>query len=383
MKNNDKVVRRPFHSYHLKFLLLMVNSSQCIIIIVLFNLNYSYTEPCKAPYWEQNRVYHEEHKQLVYSFIRDRYFVQHRTIEDSTKIYLSRSQKWKSIVEEHEYQVQKQLNQDSKRTRRTLRSSMCIMGRTNDSFSSSPLVTRRKTKNCPSGASTPSVDGNTSTSIANNFTLSAGNPNEKKIRKGFAVCPRQYTDETEKYYSSFKENNNSRLTTDRDIMKCQDFDHDTPCPVNCNCPKAIQIQEDLINPWTDLEKLIFLLVFFAHPKDFSMIARCLRNKTYQDVVSYYYKSKKVVQYKELLKRLISFRRKSQYDLNYVAIVACKNLGLKIPDSFFSPGLRVEEIMKYLGELSYDSYNALKTEEFVDTLNRVTSNINDVYIIIYI
>lgn len=325
----------------------MVNLNQCIILFLI----YRYTEPKSSPFWNINKAYHDLHKDILYTYIRDRNFSQNRTIEDNTQYYNQKQIKWKKLVVEHEEAVEKQLMQENKRARRTLRSSMCIMGRT-DSFVNSPLATRRKAKN---STPVPVVD----------------NPiTEKKVRKGFAKSPQMLTDETDIYYHSYKCNNNARLTIDRDVMKCQDFDPDTPCPINCNCPKACQIEEDMINPWTDIEKLIFILVFFAHPKDFSMISRCLKNKSYQDVVSYYYKSKKIVQYKELLKNLVTNRRKGSYNPTLLVQLACKALGLNVPEEFFRPGLRLEKIVGYLGERSYNSLNTLKSEGYIDTLNRV-------------
>lgn len=64
-----------------------------------------------------------------------------------------------------------------------------------------------------------------------------------------------------------------------------------------------------INPWSDIEKCIFLDRFLQHPKDFRKIASFLKNKSVHDCISFYYDSKQSVPYKRALKE--HFKRKKR------------------------------------------------------------------------
>lgn len=63
------------------------------------------------------------------------------------------------------------------------------------------------------------------------------------------------------------------------------------------------------NPWSDVEKCIFLDRFLQHPKDFRKIASFLKNKSVHDCISFYYDSKQSVPYKRALKE--HFKRKKR------------------------------------------------------------------------
>jgi hypothetical protein len=67
-----------------------------------------------------------------------------------------------------------------------------------------------------------------------------------------------------------------------------------------------------INPWSDIEKCIFLDRFLQHPKDFRKIASFLKNKSVHDCISFYYDSKQSVPYKRAL-REHSKRKKRRGD----------------------------------------------------------------------
>jgi len=106
--------------------------------------------------------------------------------------------------------------------------------------------------------------------------------------------------EKEKGYEYLDESN-QRFTTDGLPMRCARFDLSAPCKPGCNCPRAIEAELRWHNPWTDVEKCIFLDRFMQYPKNFRKIATYLKNKTTQDVIQFYYDSKKSINYKALIK----------------------------------------------------------------------------------
>ena len=56
-------------------------------------------------------------------------------------------------------------------------------------------------------------------------------------------------------------------------------------------PMTFEEERSHINPWSDIEKCIFLDRFLQHPKDFKKIASFLKNKSTRDCVAFYYDSK--------------------------------------------------------------------------------------------
>ena len=67
----------------------------------------------------------------------------------------------------------------------------------------------------------------------------------------------------------------------------------------------------LRNPWSDVEKVIYLEKFLQFPKEFWKIARYLRNKTTNDVVSFYYHTKHTIDYKNFLKQHMGIRARQR------------------------------------------------------------------------
>ena len=141
-------------------------------------------------------------------------------------------------------------------------------------------------------------------------------------------------------------------------------------------PEAAERERRRVNPWTDIEKLIFIEKFMQFPKDFHRkcrklsvrarrgaldhacatanpaaknihtltdvcagIASYLANKTPQEVVEYYYDTKKLTNYKEVLKeqqlaRRASTRRKESGAIRNDWTILCetgRSQGVKLPD----------------------------------------------------
>ena len=84
-----------------------------------------------------------------------------------------------------------------------------------------------------------------------------------------------------------------------------------------------------INPWTDIEKCIFLDRFLQHPKDFRKIASFLKNKSVHDCISFYYDSKQCVPYKAALKEHLN-RKKRRDSCSWEATMqAALSMGSKV------------------------------------------------------
>eukprot|EP00474_Spongospora_subterranea_P009923 CRZ10381.1 hypothetical protein [Spongospora subterranea] len=67
-------------------------------------------------------------------------------------------------------------------------------------------------------------------------------------------------------------------------------------------PRAQDQLRKLINPWSEHEKTIFKKKYSKFPKNFVKIASFLSNKTIGDCVSYYYSSKTIINYKNLVRK---------------------------------------------------------------------------------
>jgi len=112
---------------------------------------------------------------------------------------------------------------------------------------------------------------------------------EKEARIATGVCdlPRQCTALERKLFASFVDTQESRRVEDSEMA---------------------QRFEDDVNPWSDVEKCIFLDKFLQYPKDFRKISTYLRNKCTADCVRFYYDSKKSIQYKAMLQEYQARRK---------------------------------------------------------------------------
>lgn len=100
----------------------------------------------------------------------------------------------------------------------------------------------------------------------------------------------------------------SRLTTDGRRQMCGAVPASKPCPKLCNCARQVDNSSRYENPWSDMEKAIFIDKFLQFPKNFCKIASYLRNHTTRSCIKFYYDSKAIINYKALLREADSRRR---------------------------------------------------------------------------
>jgi hypothetical protein len=91
-----------------------------------------------------------------------------------------------------------------------------------------------------------------------------------------------------------------------------------------------------VNPWSDLEKCIYMDKFLQFPKNFPRISSFLRNKTTGDVIAFYYRTKKVADYKALLREQQLRRRgagsKNTWSCWNLSACAAICLGVQFPEN---------------------------------------------------
>jgi hypothetical protein len=75
-----------------------------------------------------------------------------------------------------------------------------------------------------------------------------------------------------------------------------------------------------VNPWSDIEKCIFLDRFLQHPKEFKKIASFLKNKSVHDCIAFYYDSKKTVSYKRALREHFKRKKRSRDSVKWEATI---------------------------------------------------------------
>ena len=84
------------------------------------------------------------------------------------------------------------------------------------------------------------------------------------------------------------------------------------------------------NPWSDIEKCIFLDRFLQHPKDFRKIASFLKNKSVHDCISFYYDSKQSVPYKRALREHSKRKKRRGDSVKWEATIqAAISVGAKV------------------------------------------------------
>eukprot|EP00587_Corethron_hystrix_P001376 CAMPEP_0113300698 /NCGR_PEP_ID=MMETSP0010_2-20120614/2217_1 /TAXON_ID=216773 ORGANISM="Corethron hystrix, Strain 308" /NCGR_SAMPLE_ID=MMETSP0010_2 /ASSEMBLY_ACC=CAM_ASM_000155 /LENGTH=1531 /DNA_ID=CAMNT_0000154161 /DNA_START=1784 /DNA_END=6380 /DNA_ORIENTATION=- /assembly_acc=CAM_ASM_000155 len=130
---------------------------------------------------------------------------------------------------------------------------------------------------------------------------------ETRISKGGSDLPRQRCTLERKIFVSYIDQLHSRRIYD---------------------PKQDQQFHDAVNPWSDIEKCIFLDKFLQFPKDFRKISTYLRNKSTFDCVRFYYDSKKSIQYKAMLQEHQG-RRKGHCHSWEIAHQAARCVGAKM------------------------------------------------------
>eukprot|EP00924_Labyrinthula_sp_SR-Ha-C_P016441 augustus_masked-scaffold_6-processed-gene-3.7-mRNA-1 protein AED:0.48 eAED:0.48 QI:0/-1/0/1/-1/1/1/0/1466 len=81
--------------------------------------------------------------------------------------------------------------------------------------------------------------------------------------------------------------------------------------------------------FSDLEKVMFIEIFLMYPKDFKKIASYFRNKTVFELIDFYYKTKKTVNYKELLHKQFHLRKENVQDATQLVVVGAKRLGIPL------------------------------------------------------
>lgn len=93
--------------------------------------------------------------------------------------------------------------------------------------------------------------------------------------------------------------------------------------------------ETHVNPWNDLEKCIYIDKFLQYPKNFARISSFLSNKNTGDVIAFYYRTKKVVDYKAMLREQQLRRRgsssKNTWSCWNLSACAAICLGVKFPE----------------------------------------------------
>jgi len=135
-----------------------------------------------------------------------------------------------------------------------------------------------------------------------------------RIEQGGATVPAMLLLPERRGRFEFLDTSNALLTTDGEPMRCAGRGLREKCAGGCNCPLGVERQSRYVNPWSDMEKCIFLDKFLQYPKNFRKIASFLRRKSTHDAIEFYYDSKQCINYKALLKENEARRRGTDHEL---------------------------------------------------------------------
>lgn len=243
-----------------------------------------YTQPCETPFFETNCIHHSQMKLLLREFVR----AKRRAVYDY----------WKRLG--HEHIVRQEINEASISN---LENDFSNNGNTEQKDGNS--LTSSHGRGCGNQYRRPrrGAGNGTNSNISSDVVrseyeqeqiiaeLTAKEAMEKRISQGGSKLPRQRGAFERYTYCEYI-----------DLQLHRHIDD----------PAQYEEEKSLINPWTDMEKCIFLDRFLQHPKDFKKIASFLRNKTTKDCVKFYYDSKKTVPYKAALKEHLS-RKKRRFE----------------------------------------------------------------------
>lgn len=250
--------------------------------------NALYSEPSATPYYE----HHEHTHEMAYLYIKEQVRQKNRKLK----------RRWVQLAQEY---AVRQKQYSNKMSSEVSSSSSCgnnwntsLLGSVSDTNSS--ITNDMTSMNIPyrrsrrSGGTQSGTVG-TSDVVRSEYEqqqimeqLEEKHRTEKRIKEGGSQLPRQQCAMEKEIKAAFVDNFSSRRVED---------------------PMKVEMDQRHVNPWTDVEKCIFLDSFLHHPKDFRRIASFLKNKSTQDCVAFYYDSKQVVPYKAALKEHTMRRKK--------------------------------------------------------------------------
>uniref|UniRef100_A0A7S1G4K6 SANT domain-containing protein n=1 Tax=Bicosoecida sp. CB-2014 TaxID=1486930 RepID=A0A7S1G4K6_9STRA len=171
-------------------------------------------------------------------------------------------------------------------------------------------------------------------------------------------------DYEERCVQAMRANDNNIYSTDGAYARCFGLAPDEPCPqipgyIGCNCSRQVEIERRRVNPWTDLEKLIFIDRFLQHPKNFHKIAKHLANKDARDCVSFYYDVKKLAGFKRLLREHgTAMRRRETRDGWIVVVRAAQAMGIPLSDEILQSTLPHAPVVSVCDSMPDISYSML-------------------------
>lgn len=160
---------------------------------------------------------------------------------------------------------------------------------------------------------------------------------------------------------AMRANDNNIYSTDGAYARCYGLSPREPCPripgyMGCNCARGVEIERRRVNPWTDIEKLVFIDRFLQYPKNFFKVAAGLANKDARDCVSFYYDVKKLAGFKRLLRQHgTALRRRETRDGWIVVVRAAQAIGVPLPDAVLEstlPNAPVLPIHESMPDISY-------------------------------
>jgi len=249
-------------------------------------------------------------RELIKSAVQEKKAQIRRYIEQLADKYLDINETWKRKQpgadddEEHGHFLQ-----DSMRTTRTFAASQ------RSSYPSGGGGDRTSSR---SGGLSSSRGGDFAASEYDVALMARGIEEKEKMKLrmdlGGATVPAMLLVPELRGRFEFLDTSNALLTTDGEPMRCAGRGLREKCSGACNCPLGVERQSRYVNPWSDMEKCIFLDKFLQYPKNFRKIASFLRRKSTHDAIEFYYDSKQCINYKALLKENEARRRGTEHEL---------------------------------------------------------------------
>ena len=266
-----------------------------------------YQSPMETPQWAYNEARHNQ----IFSYVLNAVATRRAGVayhgRAMRRAYDAASVKWKRRVrkiEEHEEMLQmaKSGTVPNKGANNTGKSGKYHTSNSSDSKQNATTAVGRPPKPPPltpggSLAKTTRLTRNTSADIVRSDEemlqkikeLEEEEMRREQFRKTLADIPPMIFDRSERRSKTLLANRNGLVLNAMEDEK----------------------QNRLRNPWSDIEKLIFLEKFLQYPKEFWKIAKFLRNKSTNDVVAFYYNTKHEMDYKNYLKHHMGIRARQR------------------------------------------------------------------------
>ncbi|CAI5720198.1 unnamed protein product [Hyaloperonospora brassicae] len=299
-----------------------------------------YHQPRDYPFYQENIDRGMSISNQVHLKVQMRNRARHECMKKLAREYMELKKSWKLEVKKMEKDRKRQDKLRMKQLQKQKVKSMSESGpiRTTNTIHQSPHVQQLVAAEKAAEAAGEGTIVRTSSRLTNNSCADLENSDLEKIEQAKAQAAVDQEVRKKRLKNALSTVIPDMLLTleDRQQRHFMRFVNGQSCMADGLVTdwKLKEKAEMKVNPWNDLEKCIYMDKFLQFPKNFPRISSFLSNKTTGDVIAFYYRTKKVADYKALLREQQLRRRgagsKNTWSCWNLSACAAICLGVQFP-----------------------------------------------------